>query len=115
MTRIAVALACALAGLALSPAMAQRGTVVGGSGDVQAGGESAARVGDETSDGGALVQGSTNVFINGRPAVTVGDGTDCGGLVVAGEGVGLDQRPADCALRRCDRGLWGAVGPPQHR
>jgi uncharacterized Zn-binding protein involved in type VI secretion len=58
--------------------------VVGGSGNVSAGGQAAARKGDATDQSQPIVGGSKNVFINGRPAVTVGDSTACGGIVVGG-------------------------------
>jgi uncharacterized Zn-binding protein involved in type VI secretion len=78
--------------LIVAPAVAQKtdvpaaapGVIVGGSGDVSAGGQAAARKGDITDKGQAVVQGSGNVFINGRPAVTVGDRTGCGGIAAGG-------------------------------
>lgn len=66
------------------PAADAPGVITGGSGDVSAGGQAAARKGDRTDTGAAVVEGSSNVFINGRPAVTVGDRTGCGGVTVSG-------------------------------
>jgi uncharacterized Zn-binding protein involved in type VI secretion len=60
------------------------GVITGGSSNVSAGGQGAARQGDTTDDGNAVVEGSPNVFINGRPAVTVGDKTGCGGIAIGG-------------------------------
>src|SRR5262249_57663973 len=63
-----------------------RGVILGGSGDVKAGGQGAARKGDVTDQGQPVVQGSSNVFINGKPAVTTGDRTGCGGIAAGGAG-----------------------------
>jgi uncharacterized Zn-binding protein involved in type VI secretion len=60
------------------------GVVTGGSNDVLVNGKPAARVGDNTSNGGPVVEGSTNVFINGKPAAVVGGRTGCNGVVVGG-------------------------------
>jgi uncharacterized Zn-binding protein involved in type VI secretion len=78
--------------LLIVPALAQHqdppasvpGVIVGGSGDVKAGGQGAARKGDVTDQGQPIVQGSSNVFINGKPAVTTGDRTGCGGVAAGG-------------------------------
>lgn len=60
------------------------GVVTGGSSDTIVNGKPAARVGDDTSNGGAVVEGSSNVFINGKPAAVVGGKNGCGGVVVGG-------------------------------
>jgi uncharacterized Zn-binding protein involved in type VI secretion len=75
-----------------APALAQKqdlpgsvpGVIVGGSSDVKAGGQGAARKDDVTDQGQPIVQGSSNVFINGKPAVTTGDRTACGGVTAGG-------------------------------
>jgi uncharacterized Zn-binding protein involved in type VI secretion len=75
-----------------APALAQKqdlpvpapGVITGGSGDVNAGGQGAARKGDVTDQGQPIVQGSSDVFINGKPAVTIGDRTGCGGIATGG-------------------------------
>jgi uncharacterized Zn-binding protein involved in type VI secretion len=89
--------------LIAAPALAQDGgghpapapgVTVEGSGNVSAGGQPAARMGDRTDDGHAVAEGSSNVFINGRPAVRVGDKTNCGGVVVGGaSNVFVNGRP----------------------
>ncbi len=58
--------------------------ITGGSGDVNAAGQAAARKGDTTDGSNPIAGGSKDVFINGRPAVTMGDKTSCGGTVVGG-------------------------------
>ena|SRR5579884_952757 len=58
--------------------------IVEGSGNVNAGGQPAARKGDTADNGQAIVDGSPNVFINGRPAAVVGGRTGCGGVAVNG-------------------------------
>src|SRR5215475_8467954 len=76
----------------MAPALAQKqdppasvpGVILGGSGDVKAGGQGAARKGDVTDQGQPVVQGSSNVFINGKPAVTTGDRTGCGEIAIGG-------------------------------
>lgn len=65
-----------------SPAAPQ--VIVEGSGDVNVGGQPAARKGDVTDKGQPIVQGSENVFINGRPVATVGDKTACDGVSISG-------------------------------
>jgi uncharacterized Zn-binding protein involved in type VI secretion len=60
------------------------GVITGGSGDVKAAGQGAARKGDVTDQGQPIVQGSGNVFVNGKPAVTTGDRTGCGGIAAGG-------------------------------
>src|SRR6516165_12348449 len=60
------------------------GVVSGGSSDTLVNGKPAARIGDDTSNGGAVVEGSSNVFINGKPAAVVGGKNGCGGVVVGG-------------------------------
>jgi uncharacterized Zn-binding protein involved in type VI secretion len=60
------------------------GVITEGSGNVSAGGQAAARVGDTTTSGDTVVEGSPNVFINGRPAATLGGKTGCGGTTVGG-------------------------------
>ncbi len=58
--------------------------IVGASGDVNAGGQAAARKGDATDTGQPIVEGSQDVFINGRPAALAGGKTACGGVTVGG-------------------------------
>jgi uncharacterized Zn-binding protein involved in type VI secretion len=60
------------------------GVITKGSGNVTAGGQPAARVGDTTTSGDAVVEGSPNVFINGKPAAVMGGKTGCGGTTVGG-------------------------------
>lgn len=79
----------------VSAAQAQSPSVVNrGSADVSAGGHSAARQGDTTSNGGVIVEGSSDVMINGKPAAIAGGKTDCGGVVTGhGNGVFLNGKP----------------------
>jgi uncharacterized Zn-binding protein involved in type VI secretion len=60
------------------------GVIKDGSGNVSAGGQAAARVGDTTTNGDALVEGSPNVFINGKPAAVMSGKSSCGGVTVGG-------------------------------
>ncbi len=77
------------------PEAASPGVVVEGSENVTIGGQSAARVGDQTSTGAVVVEGSSNVFINGKPAAIQGGATDCGGIVIgSSSGVYINGKPA---------------------
>lgn len=77
------------------PEAASPGVIVEGSESVTIGGQSAARVGDQTSTGDVVVEGSSNVFINGKPAAVQGGTTDCGGIVIGGaSNVFINGKPA---------------------
>ena len=73
----------------------QSGAVTQGSPDTSIGDKPAARVGDDTLNGGPVVEGSRDVFINGRPAAIAGGRNGCGGVVVGGSSnVFINGKPA---------------------
>ncbi len=85
----------ARAGDAPQPEAASPGVIIEGSESVTIGGQSAARVGDQTNTGDVVVEGSSNVFINGKPAAVQGGATDCGGIVIgSSSGVYINGKPA---------------------
>jgi uncharacterized Zn-binding protein involved in type VI secretion len=80
------------------PAAQSAGVVTGGSSNTMIGGKPAARVGDDTTNGGPVVEGSPNVFINGKPAAIAGGRNGCGGVVIGGSSnVFINGRPAATA------------------